>query len=398
MEKIPFGKELEGNTNYGITLEDFKNLILYNLEDYLFETKFNDKVTNIDIPALGINLTTEKRYALDLRGYFNIPQFSFDTNGCLYNNGKEGAYVSPEFFGKCFIERTIDVWTSIAKLYSPRVKMDEQKDDSFGGGELGAPILKKLDHIDFVDIYNKLVGLKRLNHNLTQGLIGLLPELNDKNRILYLRKIEIAAQIQKDIEFVINEIREETYNEKAYEYSDEDFYESDEYKNLEKEHNRLFRTGPFIAPIVEPEWQSKGRIYDEGTDEERENWRKQYESLKEEYRLKGMEKIKISISKQLFSLSEIQKRVIDYLKTKIYAFNYAKVKGAPGNPLINELGLDVTSYYAHPADKYIPSRTNNRLSSYDLFEADESDYDRIYGINNDDDFDDNYYIDSQRRF
>lgn len=402
MKKNNFGRELEIKNEFGVTLDEYKDLMLFHLEDYLFQTKFNDKVTNINIPALGINFSTEQRYALDLHSLFDIPQISFDERGCIYNNGEEGAYISPEFFEKCFIERVSDVWTSLYKLYMPRILIDRKKQakraeldvDELGEGK------KQLQHIDFVDAYNKLVALRRLNQDLTQGLIGLGPNFSTTNSIINLRKIEIAAQIQKNIEYVLGEFSKEQYEEQSYDYSNDSFCESQEFKKLEEEHNRLFRNGPFVDPLEPSEWETRGRTYDEGTDEERENWKKEYQRLKQEFEAKGLENIKSEISTKVFPLSVIQKRVLDYLKTQIYRYDYQRNQGAPGNPYINELGLDKTAYYAHPADKHMPERLNRKLTSYDISDATSEDYDVLYGYMSDwyDELDENYSAGNYRRF
>lgn len=391
MQKNMFGRELEEHFVPGLTLDDFKDLMLFHLEDYLYHNKFNDKVTNIDIPFLGVHIKTEKRYALDLRKFFAIPQFSFDTDGCVYNNGEESAYVSPEFFAKCFIERVINVWTALSTLYLPGIKKGE--------GFEPTPVdeiefEKQFPHMDFVDIYNKLVAIKRINNDLTKGLIGLIPDYRDNDRILNLRKIEFAAQVQKDIEAVIELMREDAYQEKLYNFNNNEFWESDEFKKLDEEHSRLFRMGPFVDALEIPEWQERERSYDEGTDEERAAWRQSYNSLKEEYELKGLEKIKSSVSTQLFPLSVIQDNMFDYLKRQILTYNYERNVGAPGNPYINELGLDKTGYYAHPSDKYIPEKTSPKASVLEFDDVSSDDYDMLYGTYSDydeDEFQDSTY-------
>ena len=47
---------------------------------------------------------------------------------------------------------------------------------------------------------------------------------------------------------------------------------------------------------------------------------------------------------------------------------------------MNELGLNQTNYYAHPADKYMPERIFRKsiFGEY-LDEIDPSDYDYLYG-------------------
>lgn len=51
----------------------------------------------------------------------------------------------------------------------------------------------------------------------------------------------------------------------------------------------------------------------------------------------------------------------------------------PGNPYINELGLDQTAYYAHPADKYLPERLSRIIISDEIMDATAEDYDMLYG-------------------
>lgn len=386
-----FGRELEKKIEFGMKLGEFKDLILYTLEDYLFQTKFNDKVTNLNIPSLGIKYTVTERYALDLRGFFNIPQISFDGKGCIYNNGREGAYVSPEFFAKCFVERVFDVWTALSKLYLPKFLMEEETksgkvnfdmpDDveNDNNKEKSNNETTKYSHMDFVETYNSLVNLKKINNALSQGLVGIVRDLNvDINTITFLRKLEFAAKFQKDVEFVLDKMIKEQYEEELFDFSNEDFYKSEEYKKLKKEHEKLFRIGPFIAPLEQEEWETKGKSYDYGTDEERENWKKRYEKLKSDFEKEGLVRIKENISQQSFSLSEIKKNLVDYWKVKIYTYNYPKNVGY--NPFINELGLDQIGYYAHPADKYIPERIYGRRMSEEYMEEIEAyDYNDFYG-------------------
>lgn len=387
--KSIFGKELEKKTEFVTKLDKFKDLILYLLEDYLFQTKFNDKVKHLNIPTLGINFTVKEQHALDLRGFFNIPQISFDEKGCIYNNGKEGAYISPEFFAKCFIERTINVLMSLSKLYLPKAiiekemkgetrKVEIEFDDEEIDNEKSGKEKVEFPHMDFVETYNGFVNLKMINEALSQGLVGIVQDpINDVNSITFLRKLEFAARFQKDVEYVFDKIIKEKYEEELWDFDNDDFWKSDEFKVLEKEHDRLFRNGPFIAPLEEPEYACKGRSYDFGTDEEREDWKKRYEKSKSNFKKEGILKIRESVPQQAFSVSEIQKSLIDYWKKKIYVYNYPRNVG--DNPFINKLGLDETNYYAHPADKYMPERIRRKKRSDDWEEDITSDdYDSLY--------------------
>lgn len=378
MEKSDFGRELEGRKEFFVTLDEFKDLILYYLEDYLFHTKLNDKVTNISIPALGINFSVDFKQALDLRLFFNIPQISFDEKGCLYNNGVESAYISPEFLAKCFIERVVDIWNFISKLYLPKVT-NNSKDKEDSERETFAQDKEKqqISHIDFVDSYNNLVDLKRTNNILTQGMVGLGENFNNAQSVTNLRKIEIAAEIQKDLEFVLGLISNELYEDELSDYGD-DFTQNDEYKVLKSEHDRLFKIGSIVAPLEPSEWEFTECIYDEGTDEERNEWQKKYNKFKEDIKTKKAGIVKKAISGRKFPLSELEKRVISYLKAKILVYDYRGNEGYPGNPYINELGLDKTSYYAHPADKYMPEKLSGWYR-YDDVDVTDEDYDMLYG-------------------
>lgn len=366
MEISTFGRELEGKKELFITLDEFKDLVLYYLEDYLFKTKLNDKVTNISIPALGINFSVDS--VIDLRLFLNIPQISFDEKGCLYSNGVESAYISPEFFAKCFIERIVDIWEFIPKLFlPPKTHNSEDKNE------------QQFSHLDFVDSYDKLADLKRTNNILTKGLVGLGKNFNNAQSITNLRKIEIAAEIQKDLEFILGAINDELYEDELNEHSDLDFTKSEEFKALKLEHDRLFRIGPIIAPLEPSEWEFTECIYDEGADEEREEWQKKYNKFKEELKTKKAEFIKKSIAERKFPLSVLEKRVIRYLKAKILVYDYERNEGYPDNPYTNELGLDKTSYYAHPADKYMPRRLSGQYAYDSILDVTEEDYDMLYG-------------------
>ena len=390
MNKKGFGKSLDKQLEYVIRLDDFKDLILYHLEDYLFHNKFNERVVHFSIPKLGINFRMTEKYALDLHDFFNIPQISFDERGCVYDNGRESAYISPEFFSKCFVERVTDVWEALAKLYLPKYLMEDEKtrfkeedfEDTKHEEKNQEKTENKIDfpHMDFVEAYSNLVNLHRLNQALSQGLVGLIGNPGtDINTITFLRKLEFASKFQKDLESIFSKMqREEYYEEDLEECIYGDFCRSDEFKILEKEHERLFSYGNFVAPLEEPDWEIQDRIYDFGTDEEREDWKKRYKELKISFGEKGCQKMKEVILEKEFPISKIKKRLIDYWKIKIYAYNYPKILGC--NPLMNELGLNQTNYYAHPADKYMPERIFRKsvFGEY-LDEIDPSDYDYLYG-------------------
>ena len=77
-----------------------------------------------------------------------------------------------------------------------------------------------------------------------------------------------------------------------------------------------------------------------------------------------------------FKLPKIQKEVIIFLKKKIVSYDYTRYQGTYNNPLKTELGLDRTSYYAHPRDKYNPKRLY--AMGYELEDLDEYNYDELY--------------------
>ena len=374
MRNNNFGKELEIKKDIGIKLDKYKDLLLFHLEDYLFKTKSKKLGTRIG------------KSILNLHELYDIPQISFNGQGCLYSNGKEGAYISPEFFGKCFIERFHDVYTALDTIYRPVIEknmkhdISEEEDDN------------QFQHIDFVKTYNVLVALKRRNEDLSKGLIGLREYFNTPDTITNLRKLIFASQVQKDIEAAIEKFKTEQLEEETWEYDNDDLYQSQEYKKLYEEHSRLFRNGPFIEAMEVKEWETKGRTYDEGTDEERDNWRKEYEELKEKFNKSSLESIKNEISTRSYPLSLIQKVVIDYLKIKMLKYDYRLNQSDPSNPYINELGLDDYSYYMHPADKHNRDRINRNLFG-DESDIEPEDYDMFYkedATDNYDEFDEGY--------
>lgn len=82
------------------------------------------------------------------------------------------------------------------------------------------------------------------------------------------------------------------------------------------------------------------------------------------------------INNMLFPIKDIERIVIDYFKMKIISYDYGK--NAPSeNPYISPIGLDVTSYYSHPADADIPGRTRT-LKRDELFEMDSAAYNDMY--------------------
>lgn len=166
-----FGLEFDTKEVYATSLDGFADLVLYTLEDFLFKTKFNDKKSTIYIPFAGVKITQEKKFELDIRKYFNIPQFTFDTNGCLYQEGERKVYVSPEYFAKCFIERAIDVWLALVTLYKLQIKSRKETGQSIVCEDLKGK--KAFPHVNFVEIYNYLIAIKGVNQLSNKGLIGL---------------------------------------------------------------------------------------------------------------------------------------------------------------------------------------------------------------------------------
>ena len=364
-----YGREADIKPKYVGTLKDFKTLILFPLEDYLFKTKFNDKTTEINIPALGLNITTKESNKLDLHSLFEVPNIEIDSNGCLYNYQGEEAYVSPEFFAKCFIERTMEVWMSLVKLYEPKMKNKEKNKTKIGEDDNLNNKKTVLEHIDFIDVFNKLAAIKSLNQKNTQGLIGLIPNQDDRNRIINLRKIEIAASIQNCIEKAFDEIIKEFQYDFEPEYY---IYKSEEYKKLEAEHFKLFRSGPFIESMEREYFDDNRPEYDYGTDEQRNDWRKRYEAFKIKATKEAWESFNNEIPEYVYPLDDIQIRVINFLKSKIISHVY-NIKNH-SNPLITPLGLDETTYFMHPNDKY----NLERLSYIDTEDFDAYSYDEHY--------------------
>lgn len=351
-----FGREFDKKVELSSTLDEYEDMMLFFLEDFLFHFKLEPKKTYISIPALGISYETTKKYAL--RDYLYLPQISFDDYGCLYTNGDESAYISPEFFAKCFLQRIVDVHNAFLILDYPNdvMKNKDKKDENIDVGSLDDSLFKFKSHVNFIEIYNKIIEQKRKNNDLTKGLIGIVPDLHDRNYITNLRKIQFAAEVQSYIEKIINEIRQQEFEHMLFEYNEDDFYQSNEFKKLEEEHNKLFRSGPFIAPIEMPEWEKNNWNYDEGTDEERDDWVRKYNKAKEIYYKKGILKIKGNINKKKYSFNYLNKEVIDFLKVKIVS----SLGNEPG--YIDEFGLDKTAYYSHPTNKLIPELLTNKRS------------------------------------
>lgn len=367
-----FGRQFDIKPVYALTLDTFEDLILYTLEDYLFQTKFNKETTKINIPFAGISITQTKYFKLDLRTYFDIPQFSFDENGCLYKEGNEAAYVSPEFFAKCFIERSLEVWMALITLCKFQVQEKALREQ----GEIVTENLKGkkvFAHLDFIDIYNSLIAIKDVNQISTEGLIGLPLDINDKNKATMLRKIELAAIVQKCLQASLKEIKEYLFDYYQEEFNS--FCQSDVYKKLEEEHDRLFRNGAFIEALEPTEW-NRMETYDLGTDEERKQWQEDYQKAKKTYEEKDKKDCMIKVNSEVFSIEEIQRIILDYFKRQIIAYDYRRF--APSdNPYLTPLGLDRISYYAHPADKHIPGRTDG-FSSSELKEMDSEYYNDMY--------------------
>ena len=364
---VVFGREFDKKNELSSTLDEYKDMMLFFLEDFLFHFKLEPKNTYISIPAFGFSSVSSSEYIP--RSYLYLPQISFDDYGCLYTNEDDSAYISPEFFAKCFLQRVVDVHNAFFTLNYPYIVMKKNKDDEKDKSFPFLPNFKS--HVDFIKIYDEIVEQKRKNSDLTKGLIGIVPDLQDRNYITILRKIQVAAQVQRDIEYIIEKIKKQEFDEMLFEYSNDDFYQSDEFKKLEDEHRKLFRSGSFFAPMEMPEWDQKNWNYDEGTDEERNAWRTKYNKIKHAYYKVGIIKIKMNINKKIFPINYINKEIIDYLKEKIYT-NKGNQYG-----YIDKFGLDETAYYSHPTDKYIPELLSNKKSIFDG-DISSNDYDEFY--------------------
>ena len=213
MERNSFGRELEKKSEFGTTLEGFKDFVLYHL-DYFFKLKSNEQSTKIQIPFLGEYVFLEK---INFNDLIDIPQLYFDEAGCIYSNGEEAVYVSPEYVAKCFIERIIRTYESLYSLYYPRIVLNESKEENHME-DLSLP------NVDFVMIYNELVQTRRDNLKRTKGLVGLGPGYENSTAIINLRKLEYGAQIQEELEealqYAFRKLGEKDYGEEV-------FYEED---------------------------------------------------------------------------------------------------------------------------------------------------------------------------
>ncbi len=376
MERKNYGMEFDRHTELVSTLHDFEDFLLFFLEDSLFKNKFNNKQTIIDIPILGKRIIETNSFSLDMRKLLDIPNFSIDGNGILFNSNGDKAYVSPDFYAKCFIEKTMDAFNLLMKLFPKHTNI---------GGESLLPD-GELKHIDFIDTYNKLKILKNINEINTKGAIGLVPDYSENERILYFRKIEIGTEIQKAIKKVFEKILSDCISDFESNMELEEF-NKEEYDKLEKEHNYLFSSGAFTDAWFLEEWELKNKFYDNGTDEQRKMWLlkfKEFRKKAEEWEFKiFVEKVKNSN----YLVTRLQREIITYLKFKIINYDYNKKNH--GNYFLTELGLDDIPYYAHPNDKYNPKRFNIIPDySYDEYcteTAEESSefYDEIYsGTNN----------------
>lgn len=340
MVNINYGREY--HTDFGFTVKEFKEFLMLNLKKYLFEPK---------------------------SAIFEIPNISIDENGCLYSEGQDKVYVSPEYFTKKFIERTMEVYRALSVLNpfqdnSMKVSYDKFK-------KTGSSI------DNYVGIYNVLATLRKRNQQISKGLIGLGENIKIPNTVINLRKIEIAASAQRDIETVLDSFLNAAKNDLKMN-CDYNYYDEPEYKELEKEHHRLFKKGSFIDAMERPDYLYKNddSSYDEGTAEDRDNWEKKYNDFKERYKKEQERLLEEEIDNKVFSASLLQDIIIKYLKVKIIADDSSTRVGDPKNPYIDSLGLDQIAYHAHPSDKY----SHRRNESYeDLNDINPEQYDYLFG-------------------
>ena len=286
-----FGFMCEKKVSVSTSLNFYKDVTLFLLEDYFFNNKFKEAKENVMIRLPWITFWTG--YDMHpIKKALNLNMFKINELGIEYNEKNNYALVSPDFFCKVFIERITEITYAYAILdkYKP-CNCKEEKVDI----EEGSPgIIDFEDHIDFIKYYEFAKAMHLDIKSKTKGRKGFVT----KNRAVFLRKLEIGAHIQKFIE--------------------------DEFKSIEEDYGNEFLVG-CNGNISEKKWEMiKGDAQDEA-----------------KYRLTYY---------AMFDMQELSTRLSDSLKRRIVKYRYPDSNDR--DIKINAIGLDEMWFFAHPSDKY----------------------------------------------
>lgn len=352
-----FGRDLEIKKEPATTVMDFREILLCHLEGYLFNTNPTEKIINIKVPAIGleINRTVKSKITHEM---INIPHFSFSEKGCKYSENGESVYVSPAYFAKCFIERIVEALNITPRKY---IRKPNNADPDL----ISSPILLFKNHINFKDIYDKLITLKKVYDINTCGAGMFVPEVIDRKNADILIKFKIAAYIQDGIDFVIEDLRKQI--EQDYFYNLSRYIEDSSHSELMSEYYRLFRTRGYIRPLRDyPEdyinIQTQGN-YTEGTDAEREAWKEKLQAYMDKCKELSFERLK----NERHLIHNLAVPFVNYFKIDIVAHDWKSTRpDRYGVSKKDEFGLDIPLHFGHPSDiNHLERPLPNNYADYD---------------------------------
>lgn len=256
-----------------LTVKDFKNLILYTLEDYLFNNKS-------DLQSI--------------RQYFTMPEITITEEGIFNSEG----IIDPTLFAQMFIKRATDVWQALMTLnnYSYQELPEETKSS-----------LSK--HLDYSYLGQKL----KRNEDLT---IHNVPFLNNTSAKLITKKIAIASVIADSLDEAETKLIAPLL---GIAIKTIDFKRSPDYAKLVEEHTELFRIGIYVEGMESRNYDMASRFYSNASDSERLAWRAKYDKLKREYEKSESSRLYKQVIKEEFSFATLTSNALSNLDNKIGA-------------------------------------------------------------------------------
>lgn len=199
-----YGFMCEKDTILVASLQNYKDMVLFLLEDFFFHNKLKKEEDIVSLPWItfitGYNMKP-------LKEAINLDMFKINPLGIEYQENRNYANVSPDFFAKIFIERFTEVMYAYAVLDKYQ-KCSSSETEEEVDEEKGIPIHFE-DHIDFIEYYEFAKAMQGDILTATKGRYGLY----NKSRAGLLRRLEIGAYIQQFIEKEFKAIEEEYGNE-----------------------------------------------------------------------------------------------------------------------------------------------------------------------------------------
>ncbi len=261
---------------FNLTITDYKDLILYTLEDYLFHNK---------------DLQT-------IRGYFAMPEYLITPEGIKYFHDNTEELVDPLVFVRSFIKRASEVWIALITLNYPYLKALNSSDKK-----------TSFDHLDYSNLKRKLMRCESLTS-------CDVPSISENNTQRITQKIALACIIEEALDNTSTKVIAPLL---ARANKTIDFTTSQEYKKLKEEHDELFRIGIFVEGMETREYDMASRFYSYGSDAERMAWRDKYDKAKKDYNLSESTKNYCELIKRKFSFLELSNITLDILDTEINA-------------------------------------------------------------------------------